>query len=128
MNGDYYKKQTGVIMEHNTDNLFFIIPMVKVRWEYKGKSYDIERLDFTNVSEGSPVSIAVNTKAPNHCLLLDNSRLLWFNIIVGLLWLTTLGFLIRHIYLRRSQKVWIKYYPEFMKALSEVDILKGDMK
>ena len=124
---DYYEKKSGVVLEHNTDNLFFIIPMVKLQWNYKDKVYEIERLDFTNTPSGKSVDIAVNTKAPNHCLLLDNGKLFWFNIIVLILWIVSLVFLIRHIKLRYYQQKWVKYYPEFVEALSKVDILKGDL-
>lgn len=127
LGGNYYEKQSGVVLEHNTDNLFFVIPMVKIQWSYKDKTYEIERLDFTNVENGRSIDIAVNTKAPNHCILLNNNKLFLFNVIAVLLWVLTLVFLIRHLRLRYYQRKWIKYYPEFVSAVSKVDILKGDL-
>ena len=94
LGGNYYEKQSGVVLEHNTDNLFFVIPMVRIQWSYKDKTYEIERLDFTNVENGKSIDIAVNTKAPNHCILLNNNKLFLFIILVLLLLWINLVFLI----------------------------------
>lgn len=104
LGGDYYTKQSGVVVEHNTDNLFFIIPMVKIEWSYGGEKHTCEKLDFTSRDKGSEVNIGVNMKAPKYCVLLNNEKLYLFNSIVAGVWLLSVVFLVRHFRLRYIQR------------------------
>ena len=78
--------------------------MVKIEWSYSGEKYTCEKLDFTSRDKDSDVNIAVNTKAPKYCVLLNNERLYIFNSITAGVWLLSVVFLVRHFRLRYIQR------------------------
>lgn len=103
INRSSYDRVTATLTENTVDPLTMLVPMVKIKYEYQGISYEdqkyyvLQPLFGLPTEEGSELPIYVNKEAPGYSLFQMNFFRSFVNWILLLFAGVFLVFLIRRI-------------------------------
>ena len=92
INDKYYEKVNAEILKNETDGLFDLLPMIRIKYEYDGDTYKSDVFVVTkilfNYKEKSHHYVYVNKKAPEYVLYMYNPKntktVIKFIAVVGL--------------------------------------------